>query len=218
MRMLTRLLALSLALTPLACTADSDASSRFEAGRHYQLVRKAQPPAEDGRIEVAEIFWYGCPHCFSFDPYIERWKRSAPADVRFVRIPTSLGREAGILHSKAYYTAESLGVLDTFHPLMFAEIHERRQPMASADAIARVFEKIGVPRDQFEANFHGFAVDSRVRRAEALVRDYGVTSVPSVVVDGRWWTNATLAGGSYEKLLEVVDHLVVKARQERAKR
>lgn len=214
MRLANRLGVLLLAFTPLACTAAEQGS--FDHGTHYYSVRKAQPPAE-GKIEVAEVFWYGCPHCRKFDPYIERWAKTAPGDVSFVRVPSSLGRPVGLLHSKAYYTAENLGVMDSFHPAFFAAIHDQRQPMSTPAAIGAVFERIGIGQEKFEANFHGFAVDNRVRRAESAVRDYGVTSVPSVVVDGRWYTNATLAGGSFEKLLKVIDHLVVKARQERGK-
>ena len=215
MRLATRLGVMLLAFTPLACSAAEQAN--YEHGKHYYSVRKAQAPAEQGKIEVAEVFWYGCPHCYKFDPYIERWKKTAPGDVDFKRVPSSLGRPIGVLHSKAFYTAENLGVLDAFHGLFFASMHDQRQPMSSPAAIASVFERIGIDKDQFEGNFHGFAVDNRVRRAESLVRDYGITSVPSVVVDGRWYTTATLAGGSFEKLLGVIDHLVIKARQERGK-
>lgn len=215
MRLATRLGVMLLALSPLACSAAEQVD--YKHGEHYYSVRKAQPPVEAGKIEVAEVFWYGCGHCKNFDPYIERWHKTAPGDVEFKRIPSSLGRPVGLLHSKAYYTAENLGVLDAFHGLFFASIHDRRQPMSTPAAIAGVFERIGIDKDRFESNFHGFAVDNRVRRAETLVRDFGITSVPSVVVDGRWYSNATLAGGNYEKLLKVIDHLVVKARQERGK-
>ena len=106
-------------------------------------------------------------------------------------------------------------MLEAFHPMFFAEIHERHQPMSTPAAIGAVFQRLGIDKETFEANFHGFAVDNRVRRAETLVRDFGISSVPSVVVDGRWYTNATLAGGSFDKLLKVIDHLVIKARRER---
>lgn len=215
MRLATRLATLLLALTPLACSAETAATSKFELGEHYFPVRNTSTPTDADKIRVTEVFWYGCPHCYKFDPYVERWKDRKPADVVFTRMPSSLGRPQGLMHSRAFYTAESLGVFDQFHPLFFKLMQEQRMPMDTPAAIGSVFERIGISTPEFDNTFNSFAVDNRVRRAEGQIRDYGITSVPSVVIGGRYWTNATVAGGSYDKMLEVVDEVVAKIRAER---
>lgn len=211
MRFAVRIAVLILSSLPLACTAtDNDA---YKLGKQYFSARQSTPPADPEKIEVTEVFWYGCPHCFRFDPYVERWLDRKPGDVVFTRLPSSLGRPQGLAHSKAFYTAESLGIFEQFHPVFFDTIQKTHA--SSADAIAAVFERLGISRPEFDGTFNGFAVDTRVRRAEAQIREFGITSVPSVVVDGRYWTNATVAGGGFDDLLKVVDFLVEKVRADR---
>lgn len=213
MRLSLRVAAALIALSPLACTAQPAA---FVEGTHYKEVRNPSAPSDPSKVEVTEVFWYGCPHCFHLDPYIERWRKSKPADVNFRRLPTSLGRPEGVLHSKAYFTAEQLGILDQFHPAFFATMHEQHVPMMSEASIATVFARFGIGEDKFKKTFDGFAVDSQVRRAEQQVREYGITSVPTVIVGGRWYSTVGMAG-SEEEFLKVIDFLVDKARSEQKK-
>ena len=214
MRLATRIAALLLAITPLACSA-AESGSKYELGEHYFPVRNVSAPSDPAKIRVTEVFWYGCPHCYKFDPYVERWLDRKAGDVEFSRMPSSLGRPQGLMHSRAFYTAESLGVFEQFHPMFFKMMQEQRMPMDNPAAIGAVFERLGISTPEFDNTFNGFAVDNRVRKAEGQIRDYGITSVPSVVIGGRYWTNATVAGGSYDKLLDVVDEVVAKIRAER---
>ena len=215
MNFVTRACMALVVLLPIACGAQQ-APERFIEGSQYQLVRKASAPKDPSKIEVAEVFWYGCNHCFAFDPFIERWEKSKAADVEFIRIPNSLGRPIGLEHSKAYYTAKSLNVFDKFHLRFFKDIHLKRMPMNTVGAISEVFTDIGVDKDTFSKTFTGFAVDSQVRRAEQQVRDYGISSVPMVVVGGKYITSASMAGGP-EQTLDVINFLVEKVRSERKK-
>ena len=215
MRGLTRLMVLSLSLFSFACSAQ-DASAKFEEGKQFKQVKSIAKPVDAKRITVEEFFWYGCQHCFHFEPDISAWvAKRKPADVDFIQVPASLGRPEGMLHQKAFYSAEALGVSKQIHTALFEGIHEKRQPLFTQDALAGLFNaQSGVLPDVFASTFTGFAVDSRVRRAEALARDYQIFSVPSVVVGGKYQTNSTMAG-SFPEVLKVVDFLIEKVRKER---
>ncbi|HEY0974684.1 MAG TPA: thiol:disulfide interchange protein DsbA/DsbL [Solimonas sp.] len=214
MRGLLRGAIAALTLLTFACSAQ-EGSPQFQSGKQYKPVREAQKPADSKRIEVAEFFWYGCPHCYAFDPFIEKWAHAKPADVDFVRYPSTLGRPEGQLHARAFYTAEALNVFPKMHPALFAAIHDRHQRLDNEAQIAAVFNReTGILPDVFTSTFKGFAVDSRARRAEQLAVSYGLTSVPVIVVGGKYYTSAAMAGG-YEQSLQVVNFLVEKVRKER---
>lgn len=205
------------ALALLVFTASVQAKDEtYQRGKHYATVAKASKPTDPKRVEVAEFFWYACPHCYAFDPVVERWKKTKAPDVDFVRYPATMGRPDGRLHAKAFYTAEVLNVFSQVHPAMFAAMHKQRQPLNNEAQISALFNReTGVMPDVFASAFNGFAVDSRARKAESLALEYGLTSVPILVIGGKYTTSAVMAGG-FEESLKVADFLVEKIRQERA--
>jgi thiol:disulfide interchange protein DsbA len=210
-----RALLASLSLMTFACSAESGAD--FKEDQNYKLVKNIQKPVDAKRITVEEFFWYGCQHCYALDPLIQTWADKKPADVDFVRVPASLGRPEGIVHQKTFYTAEALGLGEKMHKPFFDGIHQRHLPLTTQETIRNFFgAQSGVLPDIFDANFNGFTVDSRVRRAEALSRTYGVISVPTVVVGGKYMTNGSMNTG-FPQMLDVVSFLVDKVRKERKK-
>lgn len=215
MRALTRVLVLSLSFFSFACTAkDSDAG--YKLGTHYKRVATVSKPDDETRVRVEEFFWYGCGHCYNFEPQITAWKARKPSDVDFVQVPNSLGRPVGELHQKAFYTAKALDVFDKIHKPLFEALHEKRQNLSTEAALANFFQQqAGIKPDLFSGTLNGFAVDSQARRAAALARDYRIFSVPSVVVGGKYWSSAELAGGSFADLTKVIDHLIETIREER---
>lgn len=217
MRLLARVLLSLSALLPLACSAaDAPAAAgAFKEDVQYKRVPKEQKPADAKRVEVDEFFWYGCPHCYHLDAEIYKWLPTKPSYADFVRVPNSLGRPEGILHSKAFYTAEALGLGEKIHRPLFDAIHRDHVPMTTeADIQAFFTSQSGVLPDVFTSTFRGFAVDSRVRRAEDMSKIYAITSVPTIVVGGKYYTNGTLAG-DFPKMMQTVDFLINKVRQER---
>lgn len=209
------LVAAVLGVFAIACSAQ-DAGSAFEEGKHYQKARKVQTPADPKRIEVAEFFMYSCPHCYSFDPTISAWAKTRPGDVDFVRYPVTFGREIGRVHARAYYAAEALNVGEQVHMPLFEAIHERRMPLNNEAQLQSVFNRVtGVMPDVLSATLKGFAVDSRVRKAEQMAMDYGVTSVPTMVIGGKYITSAAMVG-TFDETTKVIDFLVDKVRKERA--
>jgi protein dithiol oxidoreductase (disulfide-forming) len=205
-----------LALSPLACSAAGDAAS-YEEGTHYKRVREVSAPADPKRIVVNEFFWYGCSHCAAFEPVIQGWAKTKPADVDFVQVPNSLGRPIGMLHAKAFYAADSLGVLAKTHEAMFDAIHNKHNMLETDDQLAAFFnQQTGVLPDVFKGTLNGFAVDSRFRNAEALTKQFGVASTPVIVVGGRYLVDARMAGG-FDGMIKITNHLIEKVRKDRKK-
>ncbi|SEQ26095.1 thiol:disulfide interchange protein DsbA [Solimonas aquatica] len=214
MRPLLRgLLAVVLSVSAAACSAKDSAG--FEEGKQYKKVMAVQPPSDPKRISVEEFFWYGCPHCYAFDPDINKWLKTKPADVDFIRVPNSLGHPQGLLHSKAFYTAEALQLYPQLHTVLFDAIHKDNLPMNTQEQIGQVFAKAGgVKPDVFAGTFNSFVVEAQVNKAEQLARTYGVISVPTIIVGGKYMTSVQMAGG-HDQTLTVINQLVDKIRQER---
>ena len=202
----------------LLAQADTSAVARewqFKEGEHYMRLVPTQPTVGGAdKIEVAEIFWYGCPHCFTFEPVINEWAANKPSNVRFVRIP-AMWNGALVLHARLFYTEEILvrnGVIkdaQAFRDAVFEEYHRRGNRLMSEAAIQKVFERFGVSADDFSRTWNSFEVDQKLRVADDLARRYSVSSVPVVVVNGKYRTGAAEAG-SYPKLLEVIDELIAR--------
>jgi thiol:disulfide interchange protein DsbA len=185
------------------------ATPPFEAGKHYTVISPAQPTSTDaGKIEVAEIFMFSCPACFSFEPHVQRWLGSKADYINFVRIPAPFNQVA-ILHGRAYYTAEALGKTDEIDGDFFNEFHVNRNMLDTEAKIAALFEKHGVDEATFKSTFNSFAVNAKMKRAEELVRRYRVQGTPAVVVNGKYNTGGQMAG-SYEAWFAIIDDLAAR--------
>ncbi|HEX5047643.1 MAG TPA: DsbA family protein [Gammaproteobacteria bacterium] len=194
-------------------TAASNSSSpppttgRFELGKNYTRLSPTQPTSSSPeQIEVAEIFWYGCPHCYALEPFISSWLKNKPDYVSFVRVP-GVGQPLWKLHARAFYTAEALGKGAEMHTPLFDEIHKNGNLLDTEDKLRDFFAKFGVSAADFKSNFDSFAVHTKLQRAEELNRRYRVAGVPAVVVNGKYFTDVTLAGG-HEELIALIDELV----------
>ena len=188
---------------------------KFTEGTHYQRLVPAQPTVGGAdKVEVAEIFWYGCNHCYDFEAFINRWKETMPANARFVRIP-AMWNPLVKLHAQLYYTEEVLvknGKIadpEQFRAAVFAEYHRRGNRLASLEAIQALFEKHGVSEADFQNTWSSFEVSQKMRVGEDLGRRYAITGVPAIVVNGKYRTGAGEAGG-YPRLLELIDELILR--------
>jgi len=202
----------------LLAQADAPTPARewkYSEGRHYTRMVPTQPTVGGAdKIEVAEFFWYGCPHCYDFEPYINEWDENRPANVRFVRIP-AMWNGMLVLHARLYYTGEVLvrnGVIQDgpgFHEAVFQEYHRRGNRLMNEAAIQKLFERFGVGADEFGRTWNSFEVGQKLRVAEDLARRYSIANVPTVVVNGKYRTGGSEAG-SYPNLLEVIDELIAR--------
>jgi thiol:disulfide interchange protein DsbA len=183
------------------------AQSAFVEGEQYAPVDKQQSVEADGKIEVVEVFWYGCPHCFDFEPHLTAWLAQLPDDVSFRRVP-AVFRRSWVPHARAYYAAEMLGVLDKFHKPLFDAIH---RPLHDEEALVAFAAEQGIDEKAFREAYDSFGVDALVRKAALLSREYGIPGVPSIVVNGKYFSSGGMAG-SYPELLKVVEFLVDKER------
>jgi thiol:disulfide interchange protein DsbA len=184
------------------------ALSKAEGALGYEAISPAQPTANPDKIEVIEFFWYGCPHCYSFEPSLTKWLKALPANVEFIRIPAIFNEQWG-KHAKAYFTAEALGVVDAVHSDFFNAIQEKKQELETEDQLAKFFAAHGIKEAEFRDAYNSFMVDSKMRQAPALAAKYEITGVPAIVVNGKYKTNGTLAG-SQEKMIDVVNLLIKK--------
>jgi thiol:disulfide interchange protein DsbA len=194
------------ALVLLGATALPAASAPFVEGQHYVKVDPPQPTETGNKIEVLEFFWYGCPHCYRLEPYVKRWLKTKPANVEFVRMP-GIFSPRWMMHARAYYTAEVLGVVDKLHDPIFEAIHGARNPLDSEEAILQLFKQHGVLEADFKKVFLSFAVETKMQRASEMAMRYDLDGVPAVIVNGKYRTSASLAG-SNAAVFQVVDQLI----------
>jgi thiol:disulfide interchange protein DsbA len=191
--------------------AQQVATPPFEAGKHYVVLTPAQPTSTDaGKVEVAEIFMFGCPGCFRFEPHLQSWLERKPDYVNFVRIPAPWeGHRGALLHARAYYVAEALGKTDEIEGPFFDEFHTKQNYLDTEAKLAAFFARFGVDEATFKSTFNSFAVNAKVRRAEELIQRYRVGSTPSVVVNGKYLTMGSMAG-SYEAWFAIIDDLAAR--------
>ena len=206
--MLKKLLknALAISLLGLSFTATAN-----EQG--YEPLTPAQPTQSADKVEIIEFFWYGCPHCYAFEPLIDKWSKSLPKNVEFIRQP-AVFNEVWAKHAKAYYVAESLGIVEKVHADLFDAIQNKKEPLDTEASLAQFFAAHGVSEAQFKEAYSSFGVDSKVRQAPVSAAKYGITGVPTVIINGKYKTNGTVAG-SHEKMIEVMNTLI---KQESAKK
>ena len=148
---------------------------------------------------------YSCPHCFTFEPFIEQWNESKADYINFVRIPAAWNALAE-LHARAFYTAQVLGKEEEMHAPFFREFHVNRNYLDSEDKLRDFFGQFGVDAETFDNTFNSFAVHTKVQRAKDLVMRYRVTGTPGVVVQGKYLTSGTMAQ-SYENWFAIINEL-----------
>lgn len=179
----------------------------------YQQLDTLIPTRDRSRIEVLEFFWFGCPHCYRFEPTINAWKAEKPEDVDFVREAPPLN-PAWENHSRTFYAAEALGITDGMFDQTFNEIHQNGNRLRSPDASGKFVESLdlGVDSESFQKAMTSFSVASALTRGSSLARDARVTGVPSMLINGKYLTSSSLAGGN-DGMIRVINQLVELERK-----
>lgn len=181
----------------------------------YEELPTAQPVQEANKVEVIEFFWYGCPHCYTFEPKLHKWEQNLPENVNFIRQPAIFSDLWG-KHAKAYFTAEALNVVDKVHTNFFDVVQNKSQKLETEDQLAKFFVAHGVDEAKFRETFNSFLIDAKMRQAKAMSPRYGITGVPAVVVNGKYKITARLAG-SHDKMIEVMNKLITQESAKLAK-
>lgn len=203
------------ALSILAMLFMAQASAaNWQEGKHYQELDTPVRTATESGIEVAEVFWYGCPHCYTFKPLVESWAEDLPEDVNYVKVPAALG-SSWEPHAKAFYALEAMGELDKVHDALFDALAGERRPLNSGEALADFVAGHGVDGEEFLKNYNSFGVNAKMQQAQSKIRGARVTGTPTMLVNGKYRITASMAGG-HEAVLEVVDYLIEQERASQA--
>ncbi|MBT8767412.1 thiol:disulfide interchange protein DsbA/DsbL [Pseudomonas boanensis] len=182
----------------------------IEAGKQYVELSSPVPVAVPGKIEVVELFWYGCPHCYQFEPTLNPWTEKLPEDVNFVRIPAMFGGLWNV-HGQLFIALESMKVEQQVHKAVFEAIHKDGKKLATPEEMAEFLATQGVDKDAFLKAYNSFGVKSQMEKAKKLAMAYQITGVPTLVVNGKYRFDISSSGGP-EQTLKVAEHLIDKER------
>ncbi|MDA7086696.1 thiol:disulfide interchange protein DsbA/DsbL [Pseudomonas sp. SA3-5] len=181
-----------------------------EAGKNYVELTSAVPISKPGQIEVVELFWYGCGHCYQFESSINPWIEQLPGDVNFVRIPALFGGLWNV-HGQGFITLEAMKVESKVHTAIFDAIHKQGKKLATAEEMAEYLATQGVDKDTFLKTYNSFGVKSQMEKAKKLAMAYQISGVPVMVVNGKYRFDIGMAGGA-KQALQVADYLIDKER------
>lgn len=196
-----------MSLLCLSLHALASATPAFMDGRDYHTLA-VQDKIDGRQVVVREFFWYGCPHCYHLEPYLQSWLQTKPADVRFIRTPAPLN---AIWESSArgYYAAQQLGIADSTHTALLYAIHHQEKHLFSKSSLTDFYAQFGADKSRFQRLYHSKIVDKKIQRAQDAVVRYRLSGVPAVVVHGKY-----VVKGSDAKTFKVVDYLIQKVRRE----
>ena len=194
-------------------------AGKWIAGTHYRMLVPAQPTdAAPGHVEVVEMFWYGCPHCYSLDPYLESWRKNKPAYVEFRRVPITWG-EVHRSHAHMFYALQALGKEEALHSAVFSEMHEKKnymftqgnenESLAAQVAFAKAH---GISEADYRNAYNSFSVQTNLQKSDELMRRFKVESVPLIVINGKFLTDVSMAG-SPANVISVIGDLAASEKR-----
>lgn len=214
-KLMTRVLSImALSFFAIACNAESEQTSAttYTEGKEYTVIKNPIPTTSEGKVEVMELFWFGCGHCFALEPHVKKWLENKPENAEFKKVP-AIFSDRWEFHARAFYTMQMLKVLDKAETPFFNAIHIDRTPMDNIDNLVLFLADYGVTKQEVVDAFDSFAVDSNARSAKAISIRSGARGVPSMIVGGKYLTSVSQAGGQ-EQIFDVVNFLVNKVEKE----
>jgi len=197
-----------IALTLVSATLLRPLAAFAQQLRDYLELKPPLPVDANGKIEVVELFWYGCIHCYNLEAVLETWLKKQPRDVEFRRIPAVFNRQME-LDALIFYSFEALGVLAKVHRPFFDAIHRDHLRTSDRQALNEFLQKNGIDGKKFDDALKSFGVQSKTRRAKQLTVDYKIDGTPAMGVNGRY----TISAG--DGLLPTVDALVERERKKK---
>ena len=185
-------------------------------GNEFTQTAQIIPTENPSKIEVTELFWYGCPHCYALEPQLAAWVKSLPKDVTFKRVP-GLPRADWAPMAKAYYVMESLGLSEKLHSKLFDALHKQKAflPNDEKATIDWITKESGLDRKKVETEFNSFSLNTKLNQAAHIFRASGATGVPTLIIDGKYITSVTMAGGSQE-VFNVANYIIENIRKDKA--
>lgn len=200
-----------MALSAAAIATPYASTVLAQSGQGFEIIDPPLNTRVSDKVEVIEYFWFGCPHCFAFEPAINAWKDDKPDYVEFVREapPLNPSWEA---HSRAYYAATLMGVSDEFFEPMFNAIHVDRRTLRSPKQIVKFVGELGIDAEKFSKTMDSFATNTKLNQSMQMAAGAGLTGVPSIVINGKYRTGASIAG-SHEGIIQVINKLAAQEHE-----
>ena len=183
---------------------NTNLQAEYKLGKDYQLIDNPLPVRQDGMVEVSEIFWYGCNHCYSFESTINNWDANKPDYVKFSKMPVTWS-QIHQLHASLYHTIEALKLGKGAHTAVFTTIHKENNFLASQKSVVKFLSKLGVEEEKSKQYLNSFAVKQKVSRGIQVSKQLRITSVPMIIVDGKYMI---VSKPSRQEMLEVLDYVV----------
>ncbi len=183
-------------------------------GKDFTILKNPQPTQDSGKIEVLEFFWYGCPHCYSLHPHLKTWLMNVPDDVSFRYVPATL-RPNWVAAAKIFYAIEAMGLINDLHDKIYDAMHRDKIDLNNETALFDWIEKNGVDRKKFESTYNSFSVQNQVARSTQMTRQYQLSGVPALVVNGKYLTSGRM-GGTPQDTIKTLEALISKVRNENA--
>lgn len=202
-------------LTALMLLVSTTVMAEPQSGAEFSQTVQVIPTENPAKIEVVELFWYGCPHCYVLEPQLAAWVKALPKDVTFKRLP-GLPNASWAPMAKAFYVMESLGLSEKLHTKLFEALHKQKAflPNDEKATIDWITKESGLDRKKVEAEFNSFSLNTKLNHAAQIFRASGATGVPTLMIDGRFITSVTMAGGNQEAL-NVANYLIENIRKEK---
>ena len=187
------------------------AQEHSHGGPAWTQIKPALPTQSGDKIEVVEIFWYGCSHCYSFEPHVKSWLKTMPEDVAFRPVPGVLNSRWAV-HARGYFAAEKMGALEQFHTPLFRALHAQRRNIFTRDTLIDFAAEVGIDKKEFARHYDSNETEVKMKQAFLMARDARITGVPAVIVNGKYLVSASSAG-SHERMIETIDELIREERR-----
>ncbi len=213
----------ALAVLSAAAAAQTAAPQQWEAGKNYFVIDPPQPTQTPGKIEVTEVFSYGCPACNFAHTYVDALRKKLPANAQMDYVPAAFNpAEDWVVFQRAYFTAKALGIAEKSHDAMFDAVWKTKQlgiydannqiknPLPTIEDVAKFYAQYGVKPEQFVATANSFTINTRMKQANAYVKATGVDQTPTIIVNGKYRLTTGSAGGTWDKTEALVVYLVNK--------
>ncbi len=201
-----RLLLSAMTVSVLAMSGLTTAAEPYVAGKDYTVLTIPGKVDKPGMVEVREFFWYGCPHCYTLEPFVANWLKTKPANVNFVRTPAAMN-PVWEQNARGYYAVDLMGLTEKVHKPLFDAIHQKGQRLFDQKSLANFYQGYGVDTNKFNGMYNSFAVSGKIAQSKQLAQSYKLDGVPALVVNGKY-----VVKGESQKTIQVVNYLVNKER------
>ena len=186
-------------------------AEEYVAGRHYEILDSPSVTRDPSKVEVVEVFWFGCNHCFALESYILPWKKTLPKDVDYWKSHATWNPTLKI-HARLFYSAKALGIEDKIVSGAFTAIQREGRFLTGNSELVYFFRGFGVEKEKYLSVSNSFGVNNAVKQADNRMRQWTITGVPTLIVNGKYKVSGTREVGT-DRLLDVVDFLIEKERR-----